>query len=109
MIYSILYAAFYSIIVDRNHEQNICSTAMIFTKEKPIKIDEFIRDELQRDTTYWEGTGFYSYTPTYITFCVLSKYELQRLERYLPKLDPKAFIVKTNGVNVIGDFKKYLQ
>ena len=109
MIYSLLYSAFYNITADRNHEQNICSTAMIFTKEKPVKIDEFIRDELQRDTTYWEGTGYYSYTSTYITFCVLSKYELQRLERYLPKLDPTAFVVKTNGVNVIGDFKKYLQ
>jgi uncharacterized membrane-anchored protein YitT (DUF2179 family) len=96
-------------MADRNHEQNICSTAMIFTKEKPVKIDEFIRDELKRDTTYWEGTGFYSYTKTYITFVVLSKYELQKLERYMPKLDPNAFVVKTNGVNVIGDFKKYLQ
>ena len=109
MIYSLIYTTFYNFIADRNHEQNICSTAMIFTKEKPTKIDNFIRDELMRDTTYWEGTGYYSETKTYITFCVLSKYELQRLERYLPKLDPTAFVVKTHGVNVIGDFKKYLQ
>ena len=108
MIYSIIYSVFYSIMIDNTHEQNICSTAIIFTKKEPTKIIEFAGNELNRGSTTWEAKGGYKNTKTYITYVVLSKYELQRLERNLVALDENAFMVKTNGVGIDGNFEKYL-
>lgn len=108
MIYSILYSVFATFMVDKTHEQNICSTAIIFTKKKPDKIVDFVKDELDRGATTWEANGEYKDTKTYITYLVLSKYELQRLERNLPDLDSNAFMVKTDGVGIEGRFKKKL-
>lgn len=108
MIYSIIYTVFVTFMTDRTHDQNICSTAFIFTKKQPTKIREYITNELGRDTTYWEATGGYKNTKTYITYAVLSKYELQRLERHLLDFDKNAFIVKSNGVGITGEFKKKL-
>ena len=108
MIYSILYSIFATFMVDKTHEQNICSTAIIFTKKKPSKIVDFVKNELDRGATTWEAKGEYQDTKTYITYLVLSKYELQRLERNLPDLDCNAFMVKTDGVGIEGRFQKKL-
>ena len=108
MIYSIIYSVFYSIVLDNRHEQNVCTTAIIFTKKHPKKIIEFAGNEINRGSTTWEAKGGYDDSKTYITYVVLSKYELQRLERHLNGIDPGAFMVKTNGVSVNGNFEKYL-
>lgn len=109
MIYSIIYSVFYSIILDNTHEQNVCSTAIIFTKKHPKKIIEFAGNEIDRGSTTWEAKGGYDNSTTYITYVVLSKYELQRLERHLNDLDEHAFMVTTSsGVKVDGNFEKYL-
>lgn len=108
MIYSIIYSILATLIIDNTHEQNICSTAIIFTKEKPDRIIEFVKNELDRDATYWQATGGYSNSTTYISYVVLSKYELLRLESNLNKLDKHAFLVKSSGVGIDGNFKKNL-
>ncbi len=108
MIYSIIYTAIYSLVVDRLHEQNICSTAIIFTKQKPKEIADFVQKELDRDVTWWEGVGCHDDTKTYICYVVLSKYELMRLERHLNEIDESAFVVKQDGVGIRGNFQKKL-
>ena len=108
MIYSILFSVFAMFMVDKTHEQNICSTAIIFTKKKPDKIVDFVQKDLDRGATTWEANGEYKDTKTYITYLVLSKFELQRLERNLPSLDKNAFMVKTHGVLIDGKFQKKL-
>ena len=108
MIYSILYSVFCTIIVDRTHDQNIVSNAMIFTKDTPNLIIQFIEQELHRGATFWEAQGGFDKSKTYITYATLSKYELQRLERHLKRLDEHAFMVKTESLGVVGNFQKYL-
>ena len=108
MIYSIIYTAIYSLVVDKLHEQNICSTAVIFTKKKPDKIINFIQVELDRDVTWWEGVGSHDDTKTFICYAVLSKYELMRLERHLNVIDSSAFVVTADGVGIRGNFQKKL-
>ncbi len=104
MIYSIIYAVFNALIVEKTHEQNICSTAIIFTKKKPLAITDYVTNELDRSSTYWEATGAYKKDKTYIIYIVLSKYELQKLERHLPDIDKNAFLVKSNGYGIDGNF-----
>ena len=106
MIYSIIAAVFESILIDKNHSQNILSTAFIFTKKNPTKMLSFISNELERDATYWEATGGYTKTKTYIIYTVLSKYERMRLERHMKEFDKHAFIVSDDGVEIKGEFKK---
>ncbi len=108
MIYSIIYMVFENIMLDRMHHQNIGCTAMIFTKHKPQRIIDFVDQELGRDCTTWNAHGEGTDTDTFITYVVLSKYELSRLEKSLPQLDKRAFMVKDNGINVYGKFPKNL-
>jgi len=108
MIYSILYTVFASIMVDRFHLQNISSTVMIFTKREPKEIIDFVMKEIDRDVTTWEAEGTGTHSKTYISYVVLSKYELTILESHIPYLDKDAFIVKDDGVAVYGNFKKKL-
>ncbi len=108
MIYSILFAVFETIMIDRTHIQNICSEVFIFTKKHPEKIIRFINIDLNRGATYWEAIGGYTETKTYITYTVLSKYEKMRLERHMNEFDSNAFISGTDGVDIKGTFEKYL-
>ena len=108
MIYSILYAIFETIMIDKNHTQNICSEAFIFTKQKPDEMIKFINKELNRGATYWEAVGGYTNTKTYIVYTVLSKYERMRLGRHMKDFDEKAFMVGDDGVEIKGLFDKYL-
>lgn len=108
MMYSIICAVFETIMIDKNHTQNIKSQALIFTKENPEKMIHFINYELNRGATYWEAIGGYTNTKTYIVCTILSKYERMRLERHMKEFDENAFMVGDDGVLVKGDFGKYL-
>ncbi len=108
MIYSIIYAIFETIMIDKNHTQNICSEAFILTKENPERMINFINTELKRGATYWEAFGGYTHTKTYIVYTVLSKYERMRLGRHMKEFDKKAFMVGDDGVEIKGLFDKYL-
>ncbi len=108
MIYSIIYAVIASIVIDNTHEQNICSYVIIFTKNNQDKIIEFIKGELDRDATFWEGYGGYKKEKVHIVYSALSKYEMQRLERHLPDIDNDAFMVTSEGIGIAGNFKKSL-
>ena len=108
MLYSIIYAFIESVVVEKTHDQNVCLTAIIFTKHKPTGIRDYIRNELDRGCTFWEATGGYNGKKSYITYLVCSRHELQKLERNLRDLDNSAFLVKKEGVGVNGNFKKNL-
>ena len=106
MVYSIIYSVVDNLMVDKLHEQNICSTAFIFCKEKPKEINDYIKNELNRDFTYWDAKGGYDDSRTYIIYTALTKYELIKLERELKKLKTRCFMVKSEGVGIKGEFEK---
>ncbi|MBQ1813224.1 MAG: YitT family protein [Bacilli bacterium] len=106
MIYSIIYSAVDSLMVDKLHEQNICSTAFIFCKENPKQINDFIKNELKRDFTYWDAKGGYDDSKTYIIYTALTKYELIKLERNMKKFNIETFMIKSDGIGIRGEFKK---
>ena len=106
MIYSIIYSAVDNLMVDKMHEQNICSTAFIFCKENPKEINSYIKNELNRDFTYWYALGGYDDSRTYIIYTALTKYELIRLERKLKRSNIQTFMVKSEGIGIKGNFDK---
>ena len=95
-------------VLERTHDQNVCTSAMIFTKDRPTQITDYIRNELNRDATIWEGIGLYQEDKTYVCYAVLSRYELLRLERNLKEIDEEAFLIKDEDVKVNGNFEKKL-
>ena len=108
MIYSIIYSFVSSLVVDKTHKQNICSYVLIFTKEKPNSIIDFVKEKIGRDCTYWEGFGGYDQSRTYISYAAMSKYEVQELERHIHELSPDAFLIKSEGIGINGNFQKKL-
>lgn len=108
MFYSIIFAVFETIMLDKTHSQNIKSETFVFTKQDPEKLIHFINYELKRGTTYWEAIGGYTNSKTYIVCTVLSKYERMRLERHMKEFDENAFLVGDDGVSIKGNFKNYL-
>jgi uncharacterized membrane-anchored protein YitT (DUF2179 family) len=108
MIYSIIYASIVMIVEEKTHDQNVCTVATIFTKNKPNKIKDYILNELDRDATIWEAIGAHQNDKTYVCYVVLSRYELQLLERNIKDIDEEAFIVKNEDIRITGRFKKRL-
>jgi uncharacterized membrane-anchored protein YitT (DUF2179 family) len=106
MIYSIISSAVDSLMTDKMHEQNICSTAFIFCKENPKIINEYIKNELNRDFTYWNAKGGYDDSRTYIIYTALTKYELIKLERNMKKFNIRTFMIKSEGIGIKGEFEK---
>ena len=108
MIYSIIYSFVGSLVVDKTHKQNICSSVLIFTKQQPDSLITFIKNELHRDCTYWNGFGGFDDSKTYVAYAAMSKYEVERLERHLQELSPNAFMIKSEGIGIDGNFQKKL-
>lgn len=106
VIYSLIYATVVSLAIDKIHIQNINMSVMIFTKK--LGIAKAIMEETGRGVTNWEGTGAYTNENTEILYVVISKYEVNQIKRIVQKIDPKAFMIFTEGTAVTGNFEKRL-
>lgn len=105
-IYSIIYSAIYSLMVDRVHLQNINVNVQIFTKEASLYKD--ILTQLKRGTTYWKAVGGYTDTDTFVVITVISKYEIAQLKQILIEKDPNAFVIVSEGPEILGNYEKRL-
>ena len=102
-IYSVAFSFVYSLAVDKTHLQNINTSVMIFTKNKGIY--DFIVHDMHRGVTYWQGTGGYTETDTYVIYTVLSKYEVRTLRHRLAEKDPNAFVIVTEQDQILGNYE----
>ena len=105
LVYSVIFTMIYSLVVDRVHYQNVKISVMVVSKNQEIL--QYIIDETHRSATYWGGLGAYSGSEFLVINTVVSKYELMRLRRGIIELDPQAFIVENNSVNVTGYFPSH--
>jgi uncharacterized membrane-anchored protein YitT (DUF2179 family) len=107
-IYSIIYNFFGAMVMDRMHQQNVNVQAMIFTREDEASVAQFIIAKLGRSVTYWNGTGAYTGETVHVLCVCLSKYEIEELRHAVHELDPHAFLVVQEGVQVDGNFPRKL-
>lgn len=105
-LYCIIYAAIYSTAMDKVHLQNIEVSLMIFTRNHDIK--QVIMKEFVRGVTYWNGLGAYTDKETEVLVTVISKYELEGVQRRIRELDPHAFVIVNEGLKVSGGYEKRL-
>lgn len=106
VVYSFLFNAVASLAIDKVHAQNINVWVVIFTKKPGI--DRAIMQELGRGVTNWEGTGAYTGEATHVHTTMINKVEIPLVRRMVLNLDPKAFIISTEGSQAVGNFQKRL-
>lgn len=104
VVYSLIFATVSALMADKTHVQNINMTAMIFTKKTGIA--KTVMEEMGRGVTDWVGEGAYTQKETNILFIVISKYEMGQLKEIVHKVDPKAFVIFTEGCTVDGNFER---
>lgn len=106
VIYSLIYATVVSVTVDKVHIQNINTSVMIFTKK--MGISKAIMEQMGRGVTNWDGEGAYTNKTSYILFVMISKYEVNQIKKIVHSIDPRAFMIFTDGCSVEGNFEKRL-
>lgn len=108
VVYSVIYAAVYSVAMDKVHTQNINVEVNIITKADTTALEREVFEELGRGITKWTSMGAYTYEKSHILYIMLSKYEVSRLKAIVHKYDSNAFIVVNEGVSVDGNYLKKL-
>lgn len=107
VVLSIVFMAFYTVILDRMHYQNINVRLMIFTKKEGI--DKLIVEQTRRGVTKWNGVGAYTKDSTNVLVSCVSKYEVSSCIDAIHKIDPQAFVVADEHVYVSGNFEKRVE
>ena len=108
VVYSIIYAAVYSVAMDKMHTQNINVEVIVITKADTTALEKEVFQELGRGITKWSALGAYTYDRSHVLYIMLSKYEVNQLKTIIHKYDPNAFIVVNEGVSVDGNYLKKL-
>lgn len=108
VIYSVIFAAVYSVAIDKVHVQNINVEVNIITKADTEELEHEVFQELGRGITKWAALGAYTNEASQVLYIMLSKYEVHHLKSIVHKHDPNAFIVVNEGVNVEGNYLKKL-
>lgn len=108
VVYSVIYAAAYSMAMDKVHIQNINVEVNVITKADTVLLEKEVFEELGRGITKWAAMGAYTCEQSHILYIMLSKYEVNRLKTIIHKYDPNAFIVVNEGVSVDGNYLKKL-
>ena len=107
-IYSAIYSVFTNVFLDKVHQQNITTQALIMTKQDEPEIAGAIMKAIARGVTVWEGRGAYTGDDVHILCVCLSKYEIETLQNTVHAIDPHAFISVQDGVHTIGNFQRHL-
>ncbi len=108
VVYSVIYAAVFSVAMDKMHTQNINVEVNVITKADTTALEKEVFQELGRGITKWTTMGAYTNEESQILYIMLSKYEVNRLKAIIHKYDPAAFIVINEGVRVDGNYLKKL-
>lgn len=108
VIYSLLYAAIYSFVMDKVHIQNITVEVKIITKVDPTAMEQEIFTLLSRGVTEMPSIGAYTHEQSHLLYVLLSKYEIAQLRSIVHKYDPHAFMVLCEGIRVDGNYMKKL-
>lgn len=105
-IYSVIYTVFYSMMLDRFHQQNVSMQVLIFTRSDEHVMRDFIVTKLGRSVTWWNATGGYTGGDVHVLCVYLSKFEIDDLRNEIRTVDPHAFMAVQEGVQVYGNFSK---
>lgn len=105
-ILSVLFIVVFSSAMDKAYLQNIEVSLMVFTEKENIK--QMILKEFKRGVTYWKGKGAYTENDKEVLMIVVSKYEVANIRKRIKQLDPNAFVIINDSLEVQGGYEKRL-
>ncbi len=106
-IYSVITIFVTSIVVDKFHAQNIRIMAIIFTENNELSHN--IITQMHRGVTMWNGKGVYTMQEKTILLTVISKYEINFLKSLVKQHDENAFLILSEGLDVMGNYEKRME
>ena len=72
VVYSVIYAAVYSVAMDKVHTQNINVEVHVITKADTSALEKKVFEELGRGITKWSALGAYTYERSHVLYIMLS-------------------------------------
>lgn len=75
---------------------------VLIVSEKPDELAKAILNTINRGSTFLYGRGAYTNKRKKIILTVVNSLQLKRLEEIIFSIDPKAFTIQENTLNVIG-------
>lgn len=75
---------------------------LVIVSDKPEQIAEEIICQLKRGVTFLDGMGAYSKQNKHIIYCVIVSKEVVTVKHIIKKIDPTAFLIITDVVEVKG-------
>ena len=106
-LYSIVHSCILSFIVDRIHEDNAESAALILTEDRSLKLQ--LLSEVGRGVTAWDGSGVYSGRKKEIMMVAITKGQYSDLKKRVYDRDEQAFVIFFDHVRVSGYFPKLMK
>jgi len=70
--------------------------------DKADEIKEQIYDQIQRGVTFFHAQGGYTGKEQRVLFCVLNRRQVANLRDIVQDIDPKAFMILTDVMDVMG-------
>ena len=106
-LYSIVHSCILSFIVDRIHEDNAESAALIITEDRSLKLQ--LLSEVGRGVTAWDGSGVYSGRKKDIMMVAITRGQYSDLKKRVYDRDEQAFVIFFDHVRVSGYFPKLMK
>ena len=101
-LYSIVYIYVSGSVTDRILTGFNERRSIFIISTKSSEIAKEILDKLHRGATFFKGEGAYTHITMKVVYCVVPLFELARLKDLISSIDPKAFIVINETMEVIG-------
>ncbi len=79
------------------------SLSIMIISEKTDEVNDFIQKEVDRGSTLLSGYGGFTKAPKNIIMTVISKVEYPEMIKEINKIDPHAFVVVTDAMEVKGN------
>ena len=81
---------------------------LVIVSDKPKEIADEIITSLKRGVTFLQGTGAYSEENKQVIYCIIVSKEVVKVKDIINKIDPTAFLIVTDVVEVKGSGFKEL-
>ena len=81
-------------------------TAFIIT-DKYDEMAALLSDEFGRGVTKMDAEGYYSKTPKTVLYCVVNRFEVNKLKQIVTSVDPAAFMVINDVTDSLGSSLKF--
>ena len=101
-LYSIIYVYVSGSVTDRILTGFNERRSVFIISEKSSEIAREVLDKRHRGATFFKGEGAYTHTASNIVYCVVPLFELAHLKDLISTIDPQAFIVINETMEVIG-------